>query len=89
MRVPNASAREIWSSAEEIDAHVDAVKAELIARDANEQVLNSIEQYREHLQNSMATGEPMSNSNMESFSFSNPQELVDELGARGLSPETF
>lgn len=32
MRAPNVRARDIWPNAEAIDAHVDAIKAELAAR---------------------------------------------------------
>ena len=89
MRAPNISAREFWSSGEEIDAHVDAVKVQLLAQGADEQVLNSLVQYRSHLHQSMSTGEPLSNSNMESASFSSPKELIEELQARGISIENL
>lgn len=89
MRAPNISAREFWSSGEDIDTHIDAVKVQLLAQGADDQVLNSLEQYRTRLHQSMSTGEPLSNSSMESASFDSPKELMEELKARGISVENL
>lgn len=79
------SARDFWSSAEEVDIYVDSIRARMVSQEANEQALRSVEQYRELLQNSLLTGESISNTQMEFTTVNTLEELSDELAARGVS----
>jgi hypothetical protein len=84
MRDRKTSAQEIWSSLEELDRHVDAIRADLQTRGVSEQTVVSLEQYREHLHHSFLTGEPLANSEMEATLFRSAEDLAEELRARGV-----
>lgn len=84
------SAATFWANNEEVDAHVDSLKAAVTAQgEKYEQTLQSLEKYREILKGSLISGEPIANSKMEWTAVTNAETFRDELEAQGINPDTL
>lgn len=87
----NPSAKVIWSSQEEIDAHIDEVRAIMISEGhSDERILDSVEQYRQVLHESFITGQPLPHENsMAMIPISpNDEEVEDSLREQGIDPDS-
>ena len=87
----NPSAREMWSSPEEIDAHIEEVKSDMIsAGHSDERILDSVEAYRQVLHESYTTGQPLPRENSMAMIPISPDddEVEASLREQGIDPDS-